>query len=36
VSVLARELEAAGGIDAPPELSARLRGLLATELARGD
>ena len=32
---LARELELGGGADAPVELSARLRGLLANELDRG-
>jgi len=35
VSELARELELGGGGDAPPELAARLRGLIAAELARG-
>ena len=35
MSELARELEGSGGVDAPVELSARLRGLLAAELVRG-
>jgi hypothetical protein len=35
VGELARELEEAGGVDAPESLSARLRGLLGSELARG-
>jgi hypothetical protein len=35
VTELARELEEAGGIDAPPSLSARLRRLLLEELERG-
>jgi hypothetical protein len=35
MSELARELELGGGADAPVELSARLRRLLAAELARG-
>ena len=35
MSELARELELGGGADAPAELSARLRRLLAAELARG-
>ena len=35
MSELARELEQAGGADAPPELAARLWRLLAAELARG-
>jgi hypothetical protein len=35
MSELARELELGGGADAPGELSARLRGLLAAELAHG-
>src|SRR5215212_1172624 len=35
MSELARELGEAGGLDAPPSLSARLRGLLVAELERG-
>src|SRR5215210_5558181 len=35
MSELARELGEAGGLDAPPSLSARLRGLLMAELERG-
>ena len=35
MSELARELEEGGGADAPPELTARLRGLLLAELEHG-